>query len=49
MAAWRIRDPETVAFVNQIAELSGQDPAGVVADLVRSKLEQVRADKNAES
>lgn len=49
MTAWRIRDPETVALVNQIAESTGQDPAGAVADLVRSKLEQLRADKAAES
>lgn len=49
MAAWRIGDPETVALVNQIAELTGQDPADVVANLVRSKLEQLRADKIAES
>lgn len=45
MSAWRVRDAETVALVNKIAVLTGQDPAEVVAELVRDKLEQLRAEE----
>ena len=45
MAAWRIRDAETVELVNKIAALTGQAPAEVVAELVRDKLEQLCAEE----
>ena len=49
MAAWRIRDAETVALVNQIAALTGQDPAEVVAELVLDKRDQLRAEEKTAS
>lgn len=45
MAALRIRDAETMELVNEIAVLTGQDPAEVVAELVRDKVEQLRAEE----
>lgn len=48
MTALRIRDRETVALVNKIAELTEQDPTEVVVDLARTKLEQLRVAQDAQ-
>jgi len=46
MVAMRIRDRETVALVNKIAELTGHSTTEVVADLARTKLEEMRVEQS---
>jgi antitoxin VapB len=46
--AMNIKDPETERLIGQLAELTGETKTGAVRSAVRARIDQLRANENAE-